>query len=145
MAPTVNQLVRHGRTPKKKRSKARALHGAPQLRGVIKRAYIIKPKKPNSAERKVCRVQLSNGEEVTAYIPGQGHQLNEHAIVLIRGGGPKDLPGVKYSVVRAWRGGLDPGEAMKRVNCQGDPPENPWLRKNKRSKYGAKKPKEQAK
>ena len=122
--PTIEQLVREGRQPKLKKAKTAALAGAPQRRGVCTRVYTVTPKKPNSALRKVCRVRLSNGIEVTAYIPGVGHNLQEHSIVLIRGGRVKDLPGVRYHIVR---GTLDCGGV-------GD-------RRQGRSKYGAKRPK----
>lgn len=123
--PTVNQLVRKGRTPKKYKSKAPALEGCPQKRGVCVRVFTTTPKKPNSALRKVARVRLTNNIEVTAYIPGIGHNLQEHSIVLIRGGRVKDLPGVRYHIIR---GTLDAEGVQNRF--QG------------RSKYGAKKPKE---
>jgi small subunit ribosomal protein S12 len=121
--PTVNQLVRKGRTTPKVKTKTPALRGAPQKRGVCTRVYTTTPKKPNSALRKVARVRLSNGFEVTSYIPGVGHNLQEHSVVLIRGGRVKDLPGVRYHIVR---GTLDA------VGVQG--------RKQSRSKYGAKRP-----
>ena len=123
--PTINQLIKHGRERKRKKSKSPALEGNPQKRGVCVRVYTVTPKKPNSALRKVTRVRLSNGIEVTAYIPGEGHNLQEHSIVLVRGGRVKDLPGVRYKVVR---GTLDA------AGVQG--------RRQSRSKYGAKKPKE---
>ena len=122
--PTINQLVRKGRTTVKKRNKVPALDQSPQKRGVCTRVYTTTPKKPNSALRKVARVRLSNGFEVTAYIPGEGHNLQEHSVVLIRGGRVKDLPGVRYHVLR---GNLD---AQGVTN-----------RKKRRSLYGAKKPK----
>jgi len=122
--PTVNQLVRKGRVAPKSRTKTPALRGAPQKRGVCTRVYTQTPKKPNSALRKVARVRLTNGIEVTTYIPGVGHNLQEHSIVLIRGGRVKDLPGVRYHVIR---GTLD---AVGVAN-----------RKQGRSKYGAKRPK----
>ncbi len=121
---TINQLVRKGRKPVKKRNKVPALHGAPQRRGVCLRVYTTTPKKPNSALRKVARVRLSNSEEVTAYIPGEGHNLQEHSVVVIRGGRVKDLPGVRYHVIR----NLLDTEGVKD-------------RKQRRSLYGAKKPK----
>ena len=99
--PTINQLIRKGREKTSKKQKAPALRGNPQKRGVCTRVYTTTPKKPNSALRKVARVRLSNGMEVTAYIPGEGHNLQEHSIVLIRGGRVKDLPGVRYKIVRA--------------------------------------------
>jgi len=98
--PTINQLVRKGRKAKRKRSSAPALRGCPQKRGVCTRVYTITPKKPNSALRKVTRVRLTNGLEVTAYIPGEGHNLQEHSVVLIRGGRVKDLPSVRYHILR---------------------------------------------
>ncbi len=122
--PTINQLVRKGRKKIKAKSKSPAMEACPQKRGVCVRVYTISPKKPNSALRKVARVRLTNGFEVTSYIPGVGHNLQEHAIVLMRGGRVKDLPGVRYHIVR---GTLD---------TQGV--EN---RKQSRSKYGAKRPK----
>jgi small subunit ribosomal protein S12 len=125
--PTINQLVRSGRTPLKAKSKSPALQLAPQRRGVCIRVYTTTPKKPNSALRKVARVRLTNGIEVTAYIPGEGHNLQEHSIVLIRGGRVKDLPGVRYHIIR---GTLDTGGVAER--------------KQGRSKYGAKRPKKAA-
>ena len=122
--PTINQLVRKGRQDKVSKNKTPALKGSPQRRGVCTRVYTTTPKKPNSALRKVARVRLSSGVEVTAYIPGVGHNLQEHSIVLIRGGRVKDLPGVRYHVVR---GTLDA------VGVEG--------RRQGRSKYGAKRPK----
>ena len=122
--PTIQQLVRKGRSSKANSSKTPALKGSPQRRGVCTRVYTTTPKKPNSALRKVARVKLSSQIEVTAYIPGVGHNLQEHSIVLVRGGRVKDLPGVRYHVVR---GTLDA------VGVQG--------RKQGRSKYGAKRPK----
>ena len=122
--PTVNQLVRKGRQDKISKVKTAALKGSPQRRGVCTRVFTTTPKKPNSALRKVARVRLTNGIEVTAYIPGVGHNLQEHSIVLIRGGRVKDLPGVRYHIIR---GTLDA------VGVQG--------RKRSRSKYGAKRPK----
>ena len=98
--PTVNQLVRKGRTAPKSKTKTPALGGAPQRRGVCTRVFTHTPKKPNSALRKVSRVRLTNGMEVTSYIPGEGHNLQEHSVVLVRGGRVKDLPGVRYKVVR---------------------------------------------
>ena len=120
--PTVNQLIRKSRKKIVKKSASRALENSPQKRGVCTRVYTTTPKKPNSALRKVARVRLSNGFEVTAYIPGEGHNLQEHSVVLIRGGRVKDLPGVRYHVLR---GNLD---------TQGV-----TARKQQRSKYGAKK------
>ena len=122
--PTIQQLVRKGRRDKLAKVKTAALKGSPQRRGVCTRVYTTTPKKPNSALRKVARVRLTNGIEVTTYIPGVGHNLQEHSLVLIRGGRVKDLPGVRYHVVR---GTLDA------VGVQG--------RKQGRSKYGAKRPK----
>jgi small subunit ribosomal protein S12 len=121
--PTINQLVRKGRQPKVYKSKARALHSCPQRRGVCLQVTTRTPKKPNSALRKVARVRLSNGEEVTAYIGGEGHNLQEHSIVLVEGGRVPDLPGVRYHVVR---GALDSLGVKDR--------------KQGRSKYGAKRP-----
>ena len=120
--PTVNQLVRKGRKPQIKRNKVPALEACPQKRGVCTRVYTTTPKKPNSALRKVCRVRLSTGTEVTAYIPGEGHNLQEHSIVLVRGGRVKDLPGVRYKVIR---GALDTSGVADR--------------KQARSRYGSKK------
>ena len=122
--PTVNQLIRKGRMREVKKGTAPALKGCPQKRGVCTRVYTTTPKKPNSALRKVARVRLTNNIEVTAYIPGEGHNLQEHSIVLIRGGRVKDLPGVRYHIIR---GTLDASGVDGR--------------KNGRSKYGAKKPK----
>jgi small subunit ribosomal protein S12 len=122
--PTIQQLVREGRERQRNKTKSPALQGAPQRRGVCVRVYTQTPKKPNSALRKVARVRLTNGIEVTTYIPGVGHNLQEHSIVLIRGGRVKDLPGVRYHVVR---GTLDS------VGVQN--------RRQGRSKYGAKRPK----
>ncbi|MCD6399831.1 30S ribosomal protein S12 [candidate division WOR-3 bacterium] len=98
--PTINQLVKYGRKKVKRKTKSPALQGSPQKRGVCTRVYITTPKKPNSALRKVARVRLSNGYEVTSYIPGEGHNLQEHPVVLIRGGRVKDLPGVRYHIIR---------------------------------------------
>jgi small subunit ribosomal protein S12 len=122
--PTINQLVREGRKGITSKTSAPALTGSPQKRGVCIRVYTTTPKKPNSALRKVARVRLTNGIEVTTYIPGIGHNLQEHSVVLIRGGRVKDLPGVRYHIIR---GTLDS------VGVQD--------RKQSRSKYGAKKPK----
>ncbi|GAB4533189.1 MAG: 30S ribosomal protein S12 [Anaerolineales bacterium] len=137
--PTINQLVRKGRQPKKSKSKApalqytfnsmkqrriRQLKGAPQKRGVCTVVRTMTPKKPNSALRKIARVRLTNGIEVTAYIPGEGHNLQEHSVVMVRGGRVKDLPGVRYHIVR---GTLDTAGVNKRQQA--------------RSKYGAKRPK----
>ena len=120
--PTVNQLVRKGREVPRSKTKTPALAGAPQRRGVCTRVYTHTPKKPNSALRKVARVRLTNGMEVGAYIPGEGHNLQEHSVVLIRGGRVKDLPGVRYKIIRA---ALDAAGVSDR--------------KQARSKYGAKK------
>ncbi|HKZ71548.1 MAG TPA: 30S ribosomal protein S12 [Nitrospirota bacterium] len=122
--PTINQLVRKGREIVKNRTKSPALKGCPQKRGVCVRVYTTTPKKPNSALRKVARVRLTNGMEVTSYIPGEGHNLQEHSIVLVRGGRVKDLPGVRYHIIR---GTLDAAGVQNR--------------RRSRSKYGAKKPK----
>lgn len=122
--PTINQLVRKSRSEKEPRNTAPALQGCPQKRGVCVRVYTTKPKKPNSALRKVARVRLTNGIEVSSYIPGEGHNLQEHSVVLIRGGRVKDLPGVRYHIVR---GKLDSQGVSGRH--QG------------RSKYGTKRPK----
>ena len=122
--PTINQLVRKGRSAVRKRNKVPALDKSPQKRGVCTRVYTTTPKKPNSALRKVARVRLTNGIEVNAYIPGEGHNLQEHSIVLIEGGRVKDLPGVRFHIVR---GSLDTAGVNDR--------------KTSRSRYGAKKPK----
>ena len=122
--PTIQQLVRKGRKKLTSKSKSPALGSCPQKRGVCTRVYTTTPKKPNSAMRKVARVRLTNGKEVNAYIPGEGHNLQEHSIVLIRGGRVKDLPGVRYHVIR---GTLDTGGVDGRTQ--------------RRSKYGSKKPK----
>jgi len=122
--PTINQLIRHGRETFKKKTKSPALQNCPQRRGVCLQVKTQTPKKPNSALRKVTRVRLTNGIEVTAYIPGEGHNLQEHSIVTIRGGRVKDLPGVRYHIVR---GTLDTAGVQDR--------------KKSRSKYGAKRPK----
>ena len=137
--PTINQLVRKGRKPKSRKSKAPALQytynsvkrrrirlpgGAPQMRGVCTQVRTMTPKKPNSALRKIARVRLTNGIEVTAYIPGEGHSLQEHSVVLVRGGRVKDLPGVRYHIVRG---------AMDSLGVDG--------RIQQRSKYGTKRPK----
>ena len=120
--PTIQQLVRKGRGTKPRKDKTPALKGAPQRRGVCTRVYTTTPKKPNSALRKVARVRLSSGIEVTAYIPGEGHNLQEHSIVLVRGGRVKDIPGVRYKVIR---GALDASGVDERRQA--------------RSRYGAKK------
>ncbi len=122
--PTINQLIRKGRKKVTQKKSAPALEGCPQRRGVCTRVYTSTPKKPNSAIRKVARVRLTNGHEVTAYIPGEGHNLQEHSIVLVRGGRVKDLPGVRYHIIR---GSLDTSGVDDR--------------KKGRSKYGVKKPK----
>jgi small subunit ribosomal protein S12 len=122
--PTINQLVRKGRKVPVKKTKTPDLKGNPQKRGVCTRVYTTTPKKPNSALRKVARVRLTNGREVNAYIPGEGHNLQEHSVVLVRGGRRKDLPGVRYTIVR---GNLDTQGLEKR--------------RQRRSRYGAKKPK----
>lgn len=130
--PTVNQLIRKPRIAPVKRNKVPAMQANPQKRGVCTRVYTTTPKKPNSALRKVCRVRLTNGMEVTSYIPGEGHNLQEHSVVLIRGGRVKDLPGVRYHVVR---GTLDASGAI------GPSSTNKANRNRKRSKYGVKRPK----
>ena len=122
--PTINQLVRQGREAVRKKSKTPAMQACPQKRGVCIRVYTTTPKKPNSALRKVARVRLTNGMEVTAYIPGEGHNLQEHSMVLVRGGRVKDLPGVRYKIIR---GTLDTAGVRDR--------------KQARSRYGAKKEK----
>ncbi len=122
--PTINQLIRKPRQPKEARNKVRALEACPQRRGVCTRVYTVSPKKPNSAQRRVARVRLTNGYEVTAYIPGESHNLQEHSVVMIRGGRVRDLPGVRYHVIR---GTLD-------TQGVGD-------RRQSRSKYGTKRPK----
>jgi small subunit ribosomal protein S12 len=122
--PTINQLIRQARRPQAARNKVPALGRSPQKRGVCTRVYTTTPKKPNSALRKVARVRLTNGFEVTSYIPGEGHNLQEHSVVLIRGGRVKDLPGVRYHIIR---GTLDTQGVKDR--------------KQRRSKYGAKRPK----
>ena len=122
--PTINQLVRLGRKAVPKKTKSPALQNCPQKRGVCTRVMTVTPKKPNSALRKVARVRLSNGIDVTAYIPGVGHNLQEHSVVLIRGGRVKDLPGVRYHIIRGAKDTLGVED-----------------RKKARSKYGAKKPK----
>lgn len=122
--PTTNQLIRKPRTTSRQRSKTPALKGNPQKRGVCTRVYTTTPKKPNSALRKVCKVRLTSGPEVTAYIPGEGHNLQEHSIVLVRGGRVKDLPGVRYHIVRG---------VLDTAGVDG--------RRQGRSQYGAKRPK----
>ena len=130
--PTVNQLVRKGRKAPQAKTKTPALAGSPQKRGVCTRVYTTTPKKPNSALRKVARVRLTNGMEIGAYIPGEGHNLQEHSVVLVRGGRVKDLPGVRYHVIR---GTLDASGAI------GPSSTNKVNRNRKRSKYGVKRPK----
>jgi len=122
--PTISQLIRYGRINKRKKTKSPALKACPQRRGVCLQVRTMTPKKPNSALRKIARVRLTTGIEVTAYIPGEGHNLQEHSIVLVRGGRVKDLPGVRYHIVR---GTLDASGVNQR--------------KKSRSKYGAKRPK----
>lgn len=122
--PTINQLIRQGRKPSVYKTKSPALKACPQRRGVCTRVMIVTPKKPNSAMRKVARVRLTYGTEVTAYIPGIGHNLQEHSVVLIRGGRVKDLPGVRYHIIRGTKDALGVAKRMKG-----------------RSKYGAKRPK----
>ena len=122
--PTINQLIKHGREKQVYKSKSPILDNCPQKRGVCTRVFTTSPKKPNSALRKVARVRLVNGIEVTAYIPGEGHNLQEHSIVLVRGGRVRDLPGVRYHVIR---GAYDAAPVQNRMQA--------------RSKYGAKRPK----
>ena len=122
--PTINQLVKQGRSFAKGKTKSPALDACPEKRGVCTRVMVLAPKKPNSAQRKTARVRLSNGMEVTAYIPGIGHTLQEHSVVLIRGGRVKDLPGVRYHIIRGTKDALGVDK-----------------RKRSRSKYGAKRPK----
>src|ERR1700739_88911 len=122
--PTIQQLVRKGRTKSANKSKSAALNSSPQRRGVCTRVYTTTPKKPNSALRKVAKVRLTNQQEIIAYIPGEGHNLQEHSIVLVRGGRVKDLPGVRYHIVRG---------ALDTAGVEG--------RKQQRSKYGSKRPK----
>ena len=122
--PTINQLIRKGRRQEKTKTKSPALRGSPQKRGVCTRVFTMTPKKPNSALRKIARVRLSNGQEVTAYIPGEGHNLQEHSIVMIKGGRTPDLPGVRYRIVRG---------VYDTQGVEG--------RKVTRSRYGVKKPK----
>ncbi|KAL1408492.1 hypothetical protein Q8F55_005304 [Vanrija albida] len=121
---TVNQVIRGCRKPRTRKKPTPLLEGAPQRKGVLTKVYTVKPRKPNSAQRKVCRVKLSTGKSTIAYIPGEGHNLQEHAVVLVRGGRTKDLPGVKYKIVR---GALDTHGVVGRTKS--------------RSKYGVKKPK----
>ncbi len=122
--PTINQLIRYGRKKPIKKTKVPAMESCPQKRGVCTRVYTTTPKKPNSALRKVARIRLTNGYEVTSYIPGEGHNLQEHSVVMIRGGRVKDLPGVRYHIIR---GSLDTQGVADR--------------KQRRSKYGTKRPK----
>jgi len=122
--PTINQLVRHGRRPVRRKSKSPVLEACPQRRGVCLQVKTMTPKKPNSALRKIARVRLTNNKEITAYIPGEGHNLQEHSIVLVRGGRVRDLPGVRYHIIR---GTLDSSGVEDR--------------RRGRSKYGAKRPK----
>ncbi|RKY60739.1 MAG: 30S ribosomal protein S12 [Candidatus Latescibacterota bacterium] len=122
--PTIQQLIRNGRKKVRSRSKSVDLEGCPQKRGVCIRVYTVTPKKPNSALRKVARVRLTNGREVTAYIPGEGHNLQEHSVVLIRGGRVKDLPGIRYHILRG---------VLDAAGVEG--------RRKSRSKYGVKRPK----
>jgi small subunit ribosomal protein S12 len=122
--PTINQLIRHGRKPNSKRTKSPALKSCPQRRGVCTRVYTVTPKKPNSALRKVARIKVTSGVEATAYIPGVGHNLQEHSIVMLRGGRVKDLPGVRYHLIRG---------VLDTAGVDG--------RRQARSKYGAKRPK----
>ena len=125
--PTINQLIRQGRSVETVKSKSPAMENSPQRRGVCTRVYTTTPKKPNSAMRKVARVRLTNGKEVNAYIPGEGHNLQEHSIVMIRGGRVKDLPGVRYHIIRG---------ALDTSGVDG--------RNQRRSKYGTKRPKKGA-
>jgi small subunit ribosomal protein S12 len=131
--PTFNQLIARGRTHSPAKNKAPALRASPQKRGTVMRVYVVSPKKPNSANRCCCRVRLTNGLVVTAYIPGERNNLAEHASVLVRGGRVKDLPGVRYHIVR---GALDATGAAGPTNTGGD-----VLRKKSRSKYGVARPK----
>jgi small subunit ribosomal protein S12 len=130
--PTINQLVRSGRQKVRDKTASPALQSCPQKRGVCVRVYTTTPKKPNSALRKVARVRLSNGIEATTYIPGEGHNLQEHSVVLIRGGRVKDLPGVRYHVVRG---------ALDATGAGGPSNTNKATRTQRRSKYGVKRPK----
>ena len=132
--PTIQQLVRKGRVKRRYSSKAPALEGSPFKKGTVTQVKVMKPKKPNSANRKVCRVKLSNGKEITAYIPGKDHNVQEHTGVLVRGGRVKDLPGVRYHVVR---GAVDVNAAVAEPlhGVKGGP------RRRSRSKYGQKRPK----
>ena len=130
--PTTQQLIRHGRKASVRKTDAPALRACPQKRGVCTRVYTTTPKKPNSALRKVCRVRLTNGMEVTSYIPGEGHNLQEHSVVLIRGGRVKDLPGVRYHIIRG---------TQDASGAAGPSSTNKANRNRKRSKYGVKRPK----
>jgi small subunit ribosomal protein S12 len=132
--PTINQLVRKGRKPKVRKTKSPALQACPQRRGVCTIVRTMTPKKPNSALRKVARVRLTNGIEITAYIPGIGHNLQEHSVVLVRGGRVKDLPGVRYHIIR---GALDCAGVENQPTTR-----NQDRRMQGRSKYGSKRPKE---
>lgn len=135
--PTINQLVRRGRVPQHRKPRSPALEGCPQKRGVVLKSYIVKPKKPNSAQRKVARVRLQNGRTVIAYIPGEDHNLQEHSNVLVQGGRIKDLPGVKYRIIR---GVLDcVGVQPKTIECQ-DGTRRTQARNQSRSRYGVKRP-----
>lgn len=137
--PTTNQLIRGCRKPQRRKTKAPALKGNPQLRGTVIQVRVMEPKKPNSANRRVARVRLSNGLIVTAYDPGEKSNIAEHANVLIRGGRVKDLPGVRYHIVRGW------GDSQGAAGPTGTPPRGDHLKKTyrnqSRSKYGVKKPK----
>lgn len=130
--PTTNQLIRKGRKGKKVKEKTRALSGNPMVRGSVVKTYVVEPKKPNSAKRKVCRVKLTTGREVSAHIPGEGHTIQEHSIVLVRGGRVKDLPGVRYKVIR---GNRDAGPPHS-VTAGGD--KSDCTRMNARSRFGQK-------
>lgn len=136
--PTIGQLIRKPRRPQKRRNKAPALQGCPQRRGTVVKVYIVNPKKPNSANRAVARVRLTNHQVVTAYIPGERNSLSEHATVLVRGGRVKDLPGVRYHIVR---GALDCSPAAGPTNTSPRGNSNLEVFRNQsRSKYGVKKP-----
>ena len=128
--PTVNQLVRKGRKRSRKKSKSPALEGSPQRRGVCTKVETKKPKKPNSALRHIAKVRLTNGREITAHIPGEGHEVAEHTTVLVRGGNVRDLPNVGYRIVRGW--GEDMGVKGREIDGER------WERKQGRSKYGIK-------
>lgn len=129
--PTINQIIDGSRKRRRNKTKAPALQGAPFKNGTVTRVYIVNPKKPNSANRCVCRVRLTNGQMVTAYVPGERNNLKEHAVVLVRGGRVKDLPGVRYHIVRGT------GDAS---GAEGPSPTNEMKRTQSRSKYGVKKP-----